>query len=241
MEFLTLFSPTALGYPGTTGYLGQEPNACFMMYFGLIPLGSWVLGFFFYRNTKPKFWTWSALGWMLWMMGGALPLLRFIPESALEVLNPSKAIGIFLFAALTGAVLGLSRFFQARASNPVSSAICWGIALFWILDILSIPVRTVFPVADPFVKPEIQSAASKAKDWTEGQRMVSLHAKNKMVVVDGIAETFNQAADHWVGSVLANANGFGAFEPPMPMYRPGRKEWTCYGKLSIKVKITIQG
>ena len=72
--------------------------------------------------------------------------------------------------------------------------------------------------------------------------MVSLHAKNKMVVVDRkIEETFNQAADHWVGSVLANANGIGAFEPPMPMYRPGRKEWTCYGKLSIKVKITIQG
>ncbi len=207
-EFLTLFSPTALGFPGTVSYQGQDANASFMMYFGLIPLAAWALGFFFSKSLHPKFWRWSALGWILWMMGGAFPLWKIIPENLLELLNPSKAVGVFLLAALTGAGLAMNRFFQFRISDKTREALVWGITCLWLLDVLSVPVRTVFPVADPFLKPDIQSWAQKVKEAAQNQRIVSLHPKNQRLVYGSgdNSRTFGAAADLWAGDLLANSN-----------------------------------
>lgn len=63
----------------------------------------------------------------------------------------------------------------------MDSAVKWGITCFWLLDVLSIPFRTVFPVADPYQKPETIAWAQKIKDFTQGQRMVSLRVKNRLV------------------------------------------------------------
>ncbi len=205
-ELFTLFSPTALGLPGTTTYQGQEANACFMMYFGLIPLAAWALGFFMPRTFSPRFWTWSSLFWLLWMMGGSFPLFRLIPEGALETVNPSKAIGVFLLAALTGAASGLSRYFQSHTQARWMGPLRWGIALIWMVDLLAVPWRTVFPVRDPFLEPNLVSQSHQILEAAQGQRVVSLHMKKKMLVEGGGGESFQGAADLWAGSLLANAN-----------------------------------
>ncbi len=207
-ELLTLFSPTALGIPGAAGYQGQSPNSNFMLYFGLIPLLAWITGFLFPKTFTPRFWTWSALIWLLWMMGGAFPLWRVIPERVLEALDPSKAVGVFLFAALTGACLGLTRFFQARLTGILRDKVCWAAACLWLLDVLLIPARTVYPVPDPFLKPEIQAWAQRVAGAVGGQRIVSLHVKSQTVAKGegNQQEAFADASGLWVRDFLTNSN-----------------------------------
>ena len=207
-EYLTLLSPTALGMPETMSYLGVTANSCFMMYFGLIPLLAWVIGFFLKNIPGHRFWGIGAGVWLLWLMGTRFPIFKILPESLMETLNPSKAVGIFLFAACSSAGFTLTRFFRDRWDEKVRARIYWVVCLLWLLDVLLIPVRVVHPVPDPFQKAEIKDWAAKVKVACGAQRVVSLHSKQKEVFYGqgSDAKVFEEAADGWANDLLNNSN-----------------------------------
>ena len=178
-EYLSLLSPAILGNPETLGYLGQSANANFMMYFGLIPLLAWVYCLLAQGRQGKRFWGIATGVWLCWLMGAHFPLWKMIPEALLETLNPSKAVGIFIFAACTSAGFALTDFFRDRWSERKRWAVCGCIGLIWLLDILLIPFRVVHPVPDPFQKPQNQNEASRIQAACGGQRLVSLHSKGR--------------------------------------------------------------
>jgi hypothetical protein len=206
LEFLTLLSPTALGRPETDSYLGTTANANFMLYFGLIPLIAWIGGILFQKFEGRIFWGSASLAWFLWLAGSWFPLWRVFPEAGLEWLNPSKAVGVFIFAACTCGGLALTRFFRDRWDDKKRSAIFWVVGALWMLDLLSLPYRMMHPVLDPYRKPEIRDWAEGVKKAAEGGRALSFkaHGKTKVYGTED-SGVFGAAADDWVDNLLANS------------------------------------
>ena len=206
-EFLTLFSPTALGKPETTSYQGETANANFMLYFGLVPLAAWIGGSLFQKFEGRSFWGPATLAWLLWLAGSWFPLWRVLPEFRLEWLNPSKAVGVFIFAACTCAGLALTRFFRDRWSEKKRLAVFWVVGGLWMFDLLILPFRVMHPVADPYRKPEIRDWADRVKKALQGGRALSFKAKGT-TTIHGDPENgdvFAAAADDWVKNLLANS------------------------------------
>lgn len=168
-EYLTLFSPTALGLPETGSYQGTVANANFMLYFGLIPLIAWVIVGAWRKFEGRAFWGLTPLAWLIWMMGFQFPVWRLLPESFLETLNPSKAVGVFIFATCTCSGLALTRFFRDWPEGERKRIVFSVVAGLWTLDVLSIPFRMMHPVPDPYQKPAIQ-------EWVEKIRQEALGA-----------------------------------------------------------------
>ncbi len=201
-EFLTLLGPNLLGDPGTSAYQGQEANAAFLLYFGLIPLAAWILGGISGKFQGRVFWGISALAWLCWMAG--FPFRGLAPERWLEILDPSKAVGVFLFAALTCAGLALTRFFRDRGESPKTTAVLWLIACLWAVDVLSIPFRTVHPVPDPYQNTLLKDWAGRVVQSARGERVLGFKVHNATMDT-GEGDVFEKAADDWVGNLLANS------------------------------------
>jgi hypothetical protein len=206
VELLTLLSPTILGKPETPDYQGATANANFMLYFGLVPLAAWV-GSLLRKFEGRSFWGLSSLAWLLWLMGFHFPPWRFLPEKWLEFLDPSKAVGLFLFAACTCSGLALTRFFRDHWDEKKRLVFFWAVGLFWMGDILAVPFRVMHPVPDPFQKPEIRAWAGRVGEAAQGGRVLSLKAKGKTTVYGKDNDVFETAADDWVGNLLANSMG----------------------------------
>jgi hypothetical protein len=206
-EFLTLFSPTALGKPETTSYQGDTANANFMLYFGLVPLAAWIGGSLFRKFEGRSFWGPATLAWLLWLAGSWFPLWRVLPESWLEWLNPSKAVGVFVFAACTCAGLALTRFFRDRWNEKKRLAVFGVVGGLWMLDLLFIPFRMIHPVSDPYRKPEIRDWAARVQKAVQGGRALSFKAKGTTTIHGNPEDTdvFAAAADDWVQNLLANS------------------------------------
>ncbi len=205
IEYLTLLNPTALGKPETVGYAGQAANANYMMYFGLIPLAAWLGGLLLEKFPGWTFWFSASWFWLVWLMGARFFLWKALPVPFLETLNPSKAVGVFIFAACTCAGLTLTRFFRDRWDEKKRLAVGWVLCGLWMLDLFFIPVRVLHWVPDPFLKPEIRQWAQEVKTALGGGRLLSLRAKDKTITRGGDEKVFEAAADAWVGELLANS------------------------------------
>ena len=233
-EYLTLLSPNFLGKPETTAYLGQTANANFMMYFGLIPLAGWLGTILLTKFPGRNFWFSSALFWLVWLMGNRFFLFKIFPESFLEALNPSKAVGIFIFAACTCAGLALTRFFRDRWDEKQRLAVCWILGLLWMLDVFLIPWRTVHLVPDPFLKPEIQQWASRVQAASGGGRLLSLQSRDRDVASDAESRVYEAASDKWVRGLLANSQqvwGIRSVQAYLSLWtRSMEKLWRAFNK-----------
>jgi hypothetical protein len=175
-EFLTLLQPDILGFPGRAGYPGAVANWIFGdLYLGVIPLILWLSSFLRWNSGEKqnRFWSKAAL-LILFVMA----CLNFsIPKGALysllDLINPSKAVCVFIFAALTSAALSLNSFFQ-NASGSKKNHWVWIIALFIVVNCFWTPARLLHLVANPYESRQYEDSAGKVRLLAGSHRILSL-------------------------------------------------------------------
>ena len=202
-EFLTFLQPDILGFPGRDDYPAAVSNWVFGdLYLGLIPLLLWISAFF--RQSSPKkqnrFWTWAALFILLTMGCLNFPIPKVI--SVLELMNPSKAVCVFVFAALTSAALSLNSFFQ-KASGSKKTYWVWVIALLIVVNIFWTPTRLLHLVANPYEDPQYQISVSQVRLMAGPHRILSLKADSLHYDLNGFYEKSSQGP---ILSFLPNTN-----------------------------------
>jgi len=103
-DYLTLLNPGFLGTPGSTNYQGTTANFVFNLYFGAVAFLVWLCGcfcVFFKKHPRNVFWEITSVILLFWMAGPHLFIFKIIPEKILVLLEPSKAVSLFVFAAST--------------------------------------------------------------------------------------------------------------------------------------------
>jgi len=186
-EFLTLLQPDILGFPGRDNYPAAVPNWVFGdLYFGLIPLFFWISAFF-KRKKQNLFWAWAALLVLIIMACLNFPGTKGILFSILALMNPSKAVCIFIFAALTSSALSLNSFFK----NPYGSKKApwvWMISLLIIVNIFWTPARLLHLVANPYGDPQYQTSVNQVRLLAGPHRVLSLKANTLHFELNGFYE-----------------------------------------------------
>lgn len=172
-EYLTLLNPDALGPLGSDAYKGSFANFPFNLYIGLVPLA--LLLWRISRRNLSSFWAFSTLFWFLWLAGYHLFIWRWIPRPLLEFLEPSKAVGLFIFCAVTSITAQKGPFPQKKDSHWPSV-----LAALWLLDILLVPFRLHHPMPDPFRSEELKQEASSIRENLPSGRFLSLHPAGEM-------------------------------------------------------------
>jgi hypothetical protein len=206
LDYLTLLKPGILGLLGSTSYRGAFANGNFNLYFGLLPLAVLVLNVFFCFRLKKPFWTLSALACLFWLAGVHFPLWNLLPPHLLEWLEPSKAVGLFLFCALTSVALSFQSFFEKRRVTFVSVAGITLLALLWILDVGRMPFLLLQPMPDPYQQVELQDEAQKLRSLADGGRILSLHGAGEMGFTGTPDQAMEQTFGLQNGTFLANSN-----------------------------------
>ncbi len=186
-EFLTLLQPDILGFPGRDNYPAAVPNWVFGdLYLGLIPLFFWISAFF-KRKKQNQFWAWAAL-----LILVIMAVLNFTGTkgnlfSILALMNPSKAVCIFIFAALTSSALSLNSFFKnPYGSKRVPSV--WMIALLIVVNIFWTPARLLHLVANPYGDPQYQTNVNQVRLLSGPHRILSLKADTLHFALNGFYE-----------------------------------------------------
>jgi hypothetical protein len=206
LDYLTLLKPNVLGLLGSASYQGSFANGNFNLYFGLIPLGLLFLNGLFLRRLKSRFWTLASLVWLLWLAGARFPLWDFLPLHLLQWLEPSKAVGLFLFCALTSVGLSLRDFFEKRPDSFPMTLLAALLALFWTVDVGRIPFLLLYPMPDPYQRESLRDQAQELRLGVEGKRMLSLHSAGEMGFSGTQAQAMERTFEIQTGGFLANSN-----------------------------------
>ncbi len=215
LDYLTLLKPDVLGLLGSTSYRGAFANGNFNLYFGLIPLVILVLnGLSLLQQLKNRFWTLCALGWLLWLAGARLPLWDFLPLQFLQWMEPSKAVGLFLFCAVTSVALSLPSLSEKWPVTFSSGAGIAFLTLFWIGDIGRMPFLLLQPMPDPYQNAEIQGEAQKLRTLANGGRTLSLHTINEMESTGTQDQAMKRTFGLQTGTFLANSNSVWGLRSP---------------------------
>jgi hypothetical protein len=175
-ELLTLLKPDIWGYPGRDGYPAAMINWVFGdLYLGLIPLILWLSTFFRWNSVKKqnRFWAGAALLVLFMMTSLNFPIFKGMSLSILELINPSKAVCVFVFAALTSAALSLQSFFQ-DASRPKKTPWVWVTALFIVTNVFWTPIRLLHLVANPYESRQYEDSANEVRLLAGSHRILSL-------------------------------------------------------------------
>jgi hypothetical protein len=192
IEYLTLLEPGILGKGGAASYGGSFANANFNLYFGLIPLLVVGVGLLRITHVRNKFWIFSILFWFLWLAGRHFILWDILPAAWLEWLEPSKAVGIFIFCAVTFAAAGLHGFFKGRLDHPKLNRWAWALSLLWIADLLRVPFQLLHPMPNPYQTAGFAREISRIQSLVGNKRMLSIHTPREMGFSggDAVARSF---------------------------------------------------
>ena len=204
LEYLTLFKPDFLGFPGSNQYRGSPSNFAFNLYIGLVPLAVLAAGCFFFwkKNRSFRFWTASFVFLLLWLSGGHFPFWNLLPRPFLEALEPSKAVPLLAFCASTAAAMPFSAFQGERRS--AFKGLLWGtVGLLWTLDVLHIPFRVVHPVPDPYQTAEWKAQAPRMNGLASQGRLLSLSVAPQVFSGEGALE---DSLERPVEEFLADSN-----------------------------------
>jgi hypothetical protein len=206
LDYLTLLKPNVLGLLGSASYRGSFANANFNLYFGLFPLGILVMNGLFLFRLKNRFWTLASLVWLLWLAGAPFPLWNFLPLRLLEWLEPSKAVGLFLFCAITSVGLSLRNFFEkGRGSFSPMPWIALP-ALLWALDLGRTPFMLLDPMPDPYRQEDLRDKAQDLRRLAEGERILSLHGAGETGFTGGRNQAMQKMFELQTHDFLANSN-----------------------------------
>lgn len=180
-EYLTLFHPTFLGVPGASDYRSDSTNSLFGdLYFGLIPCLVWMASLVF-KRTRAGFWGPLSLLLLVWMAGPSLFLWKLVPATAFNLLEPSKAVGLFLFAACTS----LCRFLgnpDPSAEGIKKTSWVWVLAALWLVDLLVLPFRLTDRIPNPYRDPILQRQVGEIQKEADGERLLALQTSPFMSV-----------------------------------------------------------
>lgn len=184
-EFLTLLQPRLLGFPGSNSYQANPANSIYGdLYFGLIPLMLWAASLIWKRKGF-SLWGWSALAGLAWLAGPYFPLLGFVPAKALELLEPSKAVSVFLFTACTAACLSADGFVSGFKKSPLIRMGLGLAALLWVVDMGRLPFELVLKTPDYFGDATIGQNAQKLRQWAEDKRMLAIQSPDRLTAGGG--------------------------------------------------------
>jgi len=179
VEYGTLLNPEALGFPGTSAYRGSFANAAFNLYFGLAAFLIWAIQCFWFKRIFRAFWFWASLVGLAWLAGPHFPPWKIIPLKWLEILEPSKAVGLFIFSATTSVSLFLAETLGRLKDSFFSRATIFILGGLWVVDLVSVPFRLVHPFPNPFSDPQVTQNAGALRQWAGDQRMLSLQGPER--------------------------------------------------------------
>ena len=207
-EYLTLLHPTVLGVPGASSYRSDPTNSIFgNFYFGLIPCLFW-LGALVWKKNNQRFWGGSSVFLLVWMAGPSFFLWKFIPSGGFDFLEPSKSVGLFIFAACTCLCLFLARLAPSWVDKPGKAY--WGVALgaLWVLDLGLLPFRLTYRVADPYLDTLLGQKIQTITRTAGGGRILALQTSGQMTVAGhGTNEDLEEKmAGIFVQNLLPNTN-----------------------------------
>lgn len=94
-----------------------------------------------------------------------------------DFLEPSKAVGLFLFAACTFTALFLQSIFPVIA---IHRWMIWGFSLFWILDLLSLPFLLVYRTPNGYLNEDLRVMAGILREKAGHQRFLSLQVASNL-------------------------------------------------------------
>ncbi len=200
VEYLTLLKPDALGILGTDSYKGSFANAPFNLYLGLVPLA--LLAWRLIRRNLSLFWTFSTLFFFLWLAGYHLIIWRWLPRPLLEFLEPSKAVGLFIFCVVTS-IASQKGPFSLPKRTTLAPWPAFVVAL-WLLDIILVPFRLHHPMPDPFHSAELEQEASSIRDLLPAGRLLSLHPAGEMAFPGD--QALERSFERPVHTFLPNSN-----------------------------------
>jgi len=213
-EYLNLIRPDFLGWAGSIDYGGQYVNANFNPYFGLIPLTAFGMGLLmvgqniFKKRKKNEsflpFWAYASLFWLLWLAGRHGWIGDLIPLRVLEFIEPSKAVGLFIFSVVTFSSRILHSFFGQYSRRKWTLPLVGLLAFLWMADLFSVPVHFLHPLPDPFHNPTVQSEVHEIKSFLSGNRILTFYAPNRWNFSG--PDAFNQACQTRVQWLLPNSN-----------------------------------
>ena len=181
-DWLTFLDPNILGVPGASDYRGNTTNILFgNLYFGFIPFFLWVLGLV-WKKGKAGFWGIFSLGILAWMAAYGWGMNRFVPQNVFDFLEPSKALGLFLFASCSFLVLFLGRTLPDLWRIPAWKPWVILALVFWLTDLVFLPFRLTYRVPDPYQNPLFRQEAETIKAHADGLRILGLDMPYQMLV-----------------------------------------------------------
>lgn len=210
-----LFTPNAWGLLGSPDYRAPFANGNFNPYFGLVPLGFLLWGSkgLFTRSGGPSLrWTLAAFIALLWTLGSHCPLWKFIPRTFLEFLEPSKAVGLFLFCAATASALGFRSLAEGKGKLRKAAALL--LALAWTLDLLRLPMVLHHPMPNPYQDIALQARAAYLKTLSQGGRILSLQPSDATFLASSAEQALKRQFNFQQRSFLANSNMAWGFPSP---------------------------
>ncbi len=177
IEFLTLLKPDILGVPGTAGFQGVYGNYIYNPYFGLLPLAAFLVGLCVKRYRAP-FYAFSALGMLALATG-----FRFLPDALqphglVNFLEPVKASPLFVFAAITAALLSLEKWTaQRRWTVGMGGAL---LACLWLADLAAVPFGLVHLIGDPYRQADVAHDAGDLRQSAGTGRFVTMRERDAL-------------------------------------------------------------
>jgi len=206
-EYLNLLNPSLLGIPGSNNYQGTTTNFVFNPYFGVISffivVWSW-LSLFVKRSSGNLFWKITSLVLLLWMAGSTIFIFKVIPDKMLEMLEPSKAVSLFIFATATAAA---TQFHSWLAQSRKSLAF-YGLtvlSLLWFFDILTVPFQIIHPIPNLFQQTAMSEKASQIEQIVRDKRILSLTQENQLAFTG--ADRLEKSVEEPASYFLSNSNG----------------------------------
>lgn len=182
LEYATLLKPDLLGFLGSADYRGTFANGIFNLYFGLIPLALFLASFFTARRAHSLFWALSAVFFLAWMGGRSWFIWDFLPDRALEFLEPSKAVGLFLFCAITCAILNLDFLLASvQKRRELWAALA---SLLVVCDLCHVPFALLHRIPNLFQDAEMGQEARRMKNLVGDARILTIRT-NRDVFFNG--------------------------------------------------------
>jgi hypothetical protein len=182
-EYLTFLRPTALGVNGGTGYRSDSFNALFAnFYFGLLPCFFAAASILALRKT-PGYWKAATVLLLAVMAGPSLTALQWVPNGVWNLLEPSKAMSLFVFTACAGFCFFLNSLSGGPKLNNRWLTPAVFITLLCCGDIFLIPFSLIQRVPDPYQDPGLSQQAAQLSAQTENRRFLSLGSPGELRVV----------------------------------------------------------
>ncbi len=206
LDDLTLLKPDVLGTLGSASYQGPFANGIFNLYFGLVPLAVLLVHIPLIPRMKKPFWILAALAWLLWMAGPHFPLWRFFPLGLLQWLEPSKAVGLFLFCAVTAVAFSLRSYLREKPASLAKRVAILLLSLVWVLDLFRLPSLLLHPIEDPYRQTGVGEKADKIRAVAGDRRLLSLRTSGEMDFTGASPDALGHNALLSVDSFLANSN-----------------------------------